>query len=342
MSAPGLSAADAVTTSAVSPQRVVRWATLITHPRRHAAVLALAYGVAGVGYILVSGQLAAALSATKLQLSEIEMIKGLGFVAVTAVLLFLFALNYLQRLAEREAEARHEREAAMAADRRAAAGLFAASVAHDINNVLTVNSLAVDRLAELSTLPPEARKLTVTLDQTNRRLRDLTQRLAPSGGAGPAGGFREMDLAEVVRGAVELARHHLKLKRCQMELRLPDSVRLQGDADLVHRMVLNLLLNAADATGQRGHLLVVLREDGRRAVLEVHDDGPGIPVAEREQVFEPLYTTKPDGSGLGLLSVTHCARAHGGSVAVVDSELGGACLRVVLGSAVPEAAGGAR
>lgn len=308
-------------------------AALITHPRRHAALLSLGYGLLGVGYILVSGRIAAALSSTKLQLYEIELLKGLGFVAVTAVLLFFMALSYLKRLEAREAEALHEREIAMAADRRAVAGLFAASVAHDINNVLTVNSMAIERLAGLATLPEESRRLVDTLEQTNRRLRELVQRLGRAGGDQPTG-IRDLDLVALIRQAVDLARHHMKLKGCHIQLRLADRLHLRGDADLLHRMVLNLLLNAGDATRHRGQLLVVLCEEEGRALLEVHDNGPGIPPDQRERVFQPLYSTKPDGSGLGLLSVTHCARAHGGKATAVESELGGACFRVDLGRAV--------
>lgn len=311
---------------------------IITHPLRHAALLALCYGVLGIGYILVSGRIAEALASTKLQLSEIEMLKGFGFVMLTAVLLFFLALGYLQRLEAKEAEACREREIAMAADRRAVAGLFAASVAHDINNVLTVNSMALERLITAPALPEDARRLVDTLEQTNRRLRELVQRLAKTGGGEPSAGMRELDLVHLVGEVLDLARHHLKVKRCQLETRLPAVLRLKGDADLLHRMVLNLLLNAADATGNQGHLRVVAREEAGQVLLEVHDDGPGVPADQREKVFQPLYTTKPEGSGLGLLSVTLCARAHGGKATVVDSELGGACFRVELGPALETAA----
>jgi signal transduction histidine kinase len=64
--------------------------------------------------------------------------------------------------------------------------------------------------------------------------------------------------------------------------------------------------------------------------LEVHDNGPGIPVAERQRIFEPFFTTKADGTGLGLMSVKACAEVHHGHVTVQASPLGGACFVVEM------------
>jgi signal transduction histidine kinase len=62
----------------------------------------------------------------------------------------------------------------------------------------------------------------------------------------------------------------------------------------------------------------------------VHDSGPGVPAERRQQVFEPLYTTKPNGLGLGLVSVKAAAKLHKGRAEVDTSPLGGACFRMVL------------
>lgn len=304
--------------------------TIITHPRRISAILALVYGIVSVGYILVSGRLASSLSATKLQLYEIELLKGLVFVTLTSVLLYFLSLGFLQRLEAKEDEVRRHREVVMASERRAAAGLFAASVAHDINNVLIVLGVAVDRLSGLGSPAPESREPLETLRQTNTRLRDLVRRLGQAGGADLPVGMEELDVALVARQAVDLARHHLKLKHCEVELHIPDAVRFRGDPSLIHRMILNLLLNAGDATAHRGRVLVRLLDSSESVVLEVHDNGPGVAEADRERIFEPLYSSSRDGAGLGLLSVQTCATRHDGTVSIVTSFLGGACFRVEL------------
>jgi len=73
---------------------------------------------------------------------------------------------------------------------------------------------------------------------------------------------------------------------------------------------------------------VLQQED--EAIVEVHDDGPGVPLAQRSKIFAPFHTTKEVGSGLGLVSVKVCAEQHGGRVVVSESDLGGACFRVTL------------
>jgi two-component system NtrC family sensor kinase len=95
-------------------------------------------------------------------------------------------------------------------------------------------------------------------------------------------------------------------------------------------MLINLVLNAAEATGPGGRIDVRLTGDGAEARLEVHDDGPGIPEERRPGIFEAFETTKPDGTGLGLFSVQHIAEVHGGRAEALASELGGACFRVSL------------
>ena len=111
------------------------------------------------------------------------------------------------------------------------------------------------------------------------------------------------------------------------------SAILEGHRSAIQETLLNLVLNAADATGGRGRIEVRSFEEDGAHVLEVHDDGPGVPLDIREEVFRAFFTTKADGNGLGLLSVRACAELHGGTAEIGDSPLGGACFRVTLRSA---------
>jgi signal transduction histidine kinase len=90
--------------------------------------------------------------------------------------------------------------------------------------------------------------------------------------------------------------------------------------------LLNIIINAADAVGGSGRIMVKLSDNPERIRLEVHDNGPGIPEQVRDRVLEPFYTTKPYGSGLGLLSVRHCAEVHRGAFGIESSPLGGTCV----------------
>ena len=100
----------------------------------------------------------------------------------------------------------------------------------------------------------------------------------------------------------------------------------------MNQAVLNLFTNAAQAAAPRGHVRVRLRDDVDKAVVEVEDTGSGVPLALRERVFEPFFSTRTaeGGLGLGLHIAREMAHAHGGELSVGDSELGGAYFRLTL------------
>jgi CheY-like chemotaxis protein len=125
---------------------------------------------------------------------------------------------------------------------------------------------------------------------------------------------------------------------------------VHGDAHQLGQVVINLLTNATHAigrTGRGGVVTVRTRRDGSGVVLEVADDGPGVPAAIRSKIFDPFFTTKPPGQGTGLgLSLAYgIVAAHGGAVEVLPTEGGGATFRIGLpgvGPAVEPAASGDR
>jgi signal transduction histidine kinase len=80
-----------------------------------------------------------------------------------------------------------------------------------------------------------------------------------------------------------------------------------------------------------GHVVVTSRRDGDGAVIEIHDDGPGVPESMRARIFDPYFTTKTDGTGLGLAIVKKIVVEHGGEIEVgASSTLGGACFALRL------------
>ena len=104
-----------------------------------------------------------------------------------------------------------------------------------------------------------------------------------------------------------------------------------GDTDQLRQAVRNLVLNAADAAGGDGTVRVSSgTDDEGMPWIEVEDDGPGIPAADRDKVCQPFYTSKPGGTGLGLAIVSRITEDHGGQLRLLDSELGGARFRMVL------------
>ena len=84
------------------------------------------------------------------------------------------------------------------------------------------------------------------------------------------------------------------------------------------------------AAGEKGIIEARVRGEDNAVVIEVHDNGPGVPPERRAELFSALVTTKPDGNGLGLFSVKACATGLGGRVDVSESPLGGALFRIHL------------
>jgi two-component system nitrogen regulation sensor histidine kinase NtrY len=109
----------------------------------------------------------------------------------------------------------------------------------------------------------------------------------------------------------------------------PQTATIDGDPDLLAQVAINLLRNAAFAGAARVELRVTAQSGGRVAI-EVADDGQGIPPDAREDVFLPFYSTRKEGSGIGLSFARQVVLAHEGVITAEDSDLGGASIRVLL------------
>ena len=97
---------------------------------------------------------------------------------------------------------------------------------------------------------------------------------------------------------------------------------MHGDANLLSGALLNVMLNAGEASPAGGVVQVDLERNGAAARVRVRDSGPGIPLDQRERVFEPFYTTKASGTGLGLALAQRTIEEHGGTIRVEDAARG--------------------
>lgn len=299
---------------------------MLARSTRYALGLAAGYGLVAAAYIVISGRLAADASHSVEELQRIETIKGILYVAVTMVAVGIGGYLAMRRM-ERDSEELLQRERALVTNQaRIVAGLTAGSIAHDANNALTavlgnLSLLAMDA-------PPQLRPLIDTMRDNLQRLAGLNRRLTS---AQHVEGRPELvDLRRLVRECITGLRAHDHLLHCRVECRCEYPVDLETRPLLIHQCVGNLLLNAGEAAGRDGRIEVVVREEHGAAILEVHDDGPGVPAERRRTLFDALASTKEGGSGLGLFSVRACVNELGGTVEVGDSPLGGACFRLRL------------
>jgi signal transduction histidine kinase len=286
-------------------------------------------------YIWFSGKLASALARDKATLSHIEMWKGLIFVAISTRVFVTFVYLLLKRVSTTEKELKRQREILEIFQQKASSGLLASSIAHDINNMLMVLQARALRLTDMSPeLPPAADSELAELQKNLDDLISLAQSLQNSARAATPTDLRQVDLAALLEETVRQARQHPRAKSAEIETTITEPLYLQGYPLVLKQMMLNLLLNALDATYQRpgGKIRVELSRlpTEKLALLEFHDNGPGVPEQERELIFSPYYTTKLTGTGLGLLSVKAGVKAHNGNISVHASPLGGAAFRVTL------------
>lgn len=295
--------------------------------KRRAASLAAVYVVVSGVYIWISSRVARRAAPDVDDLFLIEAVKGTAFVVVTGALVGLGSWWMLRRAAKDAAELRRSREALLMAEQRALAGLLASSVAHDFNNLLVPLHAGIRELREE---PPASfneyrRELLEEMSEAVQRLLELSRRQTTMGREG-GGRFSEVDLARVVRESLQIAHRHTDVRAMKMSVTGPDELFVHANPTLLQQVILNLILNAGEATQNGGRLEVRFGEEHGEIFLQVEDDGPGF--SSSEQPFEPFFTTKAEGTGLGLYSVRTCAALHGGSATIVSSSLGGGGVRV--------------
>ena len=240
--------------------------------------------------------------------------------------------------------ARAEREGVMQKQRE-----FVADASHELRTPLTSvlanlellqASLGNDDQAEDREIVDSALR---SSKRTGRLIADLL--LLARADAGRLPSHRRVDLAEVAGDAAAEVAPLMGDRGLVVDNEKP--LRVEGSRDELHRMVLNLLDNAIRHTPRGSCVELRLREDGGDALVEVADDGPGIPEAMRSQVFDrfvrgtgPADTARGTGTGLGLAIVSAVAESHGGSVVARESRSGGALLvaRIPLAEAPKPAA----
>ncbi len=204
------------------------------------------------------------------------------------------------------------------AEHLATLGELCAGLAHEIKNPLAGIKGAIDVIrSSLSVEDRHQEILGDVLHEVNRIdkvVRDLLNYAKPKPPSHSA-----IDLPELVNRIVAIARTTAKNGSLPIQVcQLAPIPGFTGDETQLEQVLLNLLLNAQNAMPSGGHIEVVLDYDRDAAMvkMEVRDDGPGIPEALRKKIFQPFFTTRPDGAGLGLATCLKNVQYHGGTIEV--------------------------
>ena len=238
-----------------------------------------------------------------------------------------------------EEEAHRLREQLSRVARVTMLGELAAAIAHEVNQplcALVTNAQTAQCL--LAEDPPEVGEARETLQEivadSRRaseilaRIRTLLQKRQPE--------QAPVDLKGAIREVAALLQYQLTQKGVSLSLHLAaDLPPVLGDRVLLQQVLLNLLLNAIEAMGQvhagRPELLIhAVRDEGGAVAVSVRDSGPGLASEDTDQIFEPCFTTKPSGMGIGLAISRSVVEAHGGRIWAEPNPGGGAAFHFTL------------
>jgi signal transduction histidine kinase len=213
----------------------------------------------------------------------------------------------------------------------AAVGEFASALAHEVRNPLSAMRLNLQHLDEQLTNQPELRP---GVSQALRDIDRLEKTVAGALRVARTGNMAmsAIELRPVMEAALSSAAPEFALRRAVLERNWPvaDNVIVRGNAAALEQVFLNLLLNAAQAMEPGGRAGVDVKRVDARVVVTVWDTGSGMNDDERARVFEPFYSTKQEGSGLGLTVAKRIVTAHRGAIDVESAPGAGARVRIAL------------
>jgi signal transduction histidine kinase len=222
----------------------------------------------------------------------------------------LLTLHDLESVRELESELELSR-------RLAAIGRLTSGVGHEVKN--PINAIVVHlELLRNKLSGPDARAMRhlEIIESEIQRLDRVVQTLVDFSRPVELQ-LKEQDLRRIVSGVLMLASAELETHNVRVSSHMPERPLItKVDADLIRQAILNVVLNGAQAMSQGGELHVTLREEGRMAAIEISDSGAGIPDDIRAKIFDLYFTTRKDGSGIGLAMTYRIIQLHNGSIDV--------------------------
>jgi two-component system sensor histidine kinase HydH len=218
------------------------------------------------------------------------------------------------------------------ASKLAALGELSAMMAHEIRTPIGILRSSAQMLAREPGLSGEGRELTSFIESETERLNGLVSTLL-DGTRTREPQMRPCDMSDLIHQSIALLASEAEKKRIAVTQALPRTAAItECDAEQMMQVLLNLLHNALQILPMGGKVELACRQHGGRTIVELADDGPGISPEELPRVFEPFFTKRDGGIGLGLSVVQRIVVAHKGTIAAGRSRLGGALFRIDLPS----------
>ena len=212
----------------------------------------------------------------------------------------------------------------------ATAGRLSASIAHEVNNPLQAVQNCL-HLAGREDLPAEKRQEYFDMARTElERLMLTVQRMLDISRQG-VNSVERVNLIDMLQHVLSLMFKQLSENKVVVELELPETLPpIQAVGSQIQQVLINLILNASDAMPNGGKLQISARAQKGGLELLFLDSGTGIPREKQANIFEPFFSTKEGGTGLGLTVSYNIVAAHGGTLELLPERGPGACFRLFL------------
>lgn len=233
-----------------------------------------------------------------------------------------------ERVNERTRELKAAQKELLQQERLATIGRLVATVSHELRNPLGAVRNAAYYLKRKTPHqePRWLEQLAIIDKEINAADKIISDLLETTRAKVPV--VQDIDLESLVRQVFESCRSDLDIEfRYASD---PPDLQLAADKDHLRQVLLNLVTNSVHALRQGGSILVSARQDAAQSSIWVRDDGPGIPDEYHEHIFEPLFTTKSKGNGLGLWISREIVERHGGSLKLVTRPRSGAWFAITL------------
>jgi len=245
-------------------------------------------------------------SSTKDDLEMVEMIAGYAAIAVQNT-----------ELSKAEKAQSHCLQALQAqliqVEKMADLGRLAVTLAHEINNPLQAMQSHLELAMDFPLPLEERRQCLDVIRQEIGHLSEITQRVLTFARPTTAQ-TSPVSIAELVSHTLALTGKQLQRSHVQVTTDIPESLQVLAVPDQLVQVFLNLIINAIEAIQENGHIQIRAHAEGQLGVVTFANDGPIIPREDLPRIFEPYFTSKPDGTGLGLPVSLYLIQQHGGTL----------------------------
>lgn len=201
------------------------------------------------------------------------------------------------------------------AEKLAATGRLVRTLAHEVRNPLNNINLSAEQLLQDSTDPDQGIYLDI-IRRNSHRIEALISELLNSSRPSEMA-LGKNNLAELLEQAIEVATDRMNLKKVRLRRVFPETtLHIEADPDKLKIALLNIIINAVEAMETGGELIVCLLQDPQHHVIQITDNGCGISQEDLSRLFEPYFTSKRNGMGLGLAATLNIVQAHKGTIDV--------------------------